>query len=238
MKRLAALAFVLAVAFGAAPVMADVKAPALTGRVVDDAHVLPPDEIARLDAMLAGHEAKTTNQVVVATVASLDGNDVQTYANEVFRAWKLGQKDKNNGVLFLIAPNEREMRIEVGYGLEGELTDAISSQIIREIVTPKFKAGDLPGGIEAGANAIVTVLGGGALPPPRGGQQQDDGWQGWMFLLIFLGIWIFAFVNRGRRTGIWWGGGGFGGGGFGGGGGGGFGGGGGSSGGGGASGRW
>ena len=237
--RAAFLGFLLVFGF-AAGAAAAVTPPPLTGRVVDAAHVLPADEVQKLEAALAEHEAKTTEQVVVATVPSLDGNDVETYANETFRAWKLGQKDKNNGVLFLIAPNQREMRIEVGYGLEGQLTDALSSQIIRDIVTPHFKAGDLPGGVEAGTAAILKVLGGGTLPAPK--QDQTD-WQGAVPFIIFFLIWMFIVANArrrgGRGPGIWWGGGGggFGGGGFGGGGGG-FGGGGGSSGGGGASGRW
>ncbi|HMM14952.1 MAG TPA: TPM domain-containing protein [Parvibaculum sp.] len=225
----------LGLAAGAA-LAAGIAFPPLTGRVVDAAHVLPADEIARLEAALAAHEAKTTNQVVVATVPSLQGNDIESYANALFRTWALGLKDKDNGVLFLIAPNEREMRIEVGYGLEGTLTDALASQIIRNIVTPHFREGDLPGGIEAGTNAILTVLGGGALPEETG--DQGD-WRDVVPFLIFFLVWMFFVANArrrgGRGGGIWWGGGG---GGFGGGSGGGFGGGGGSSGGGGASGRW
>lgn len=232
---LASLLLVLGLAAGAE---AAVNPPPLTGRVVDAAGVLPAEKVREIEAMLAAHEAKTTEQVVVATVPSLDGNDIETYANETFRIWKLGQKDKNNGVLFLIAPNEREMRIEVGYGLEGTLTDAISSQIIRNIVTPYFKAGNLPGGVAAGTEAILKVLGGEALPEA---QAQND-WENAIPFIVFFLIWLFFVANarrRGRGGGMWWGGGGFGGGGFGGGGGGGgFSGGGGSSGGGGASGRW
>ncbi|MEN6541082.1 TPM domain-containing protein [Parvibaculum sp.] len=237
MTRIVALLSLLFAFSVAGAATAAINPPPLTGRVVDAAHVLPMEKVREIDAALAAHEAKTTEQVVVATVPSLDGNDIETYANETFRIWKLGQKDKNNGVLFLVAPNERELRIEVGYGLEGTLTDALSSQIIRDIVTPRFKAGDLPGGIEDGTAAILKVLGGGTLPAPR--QDQND-WQNAIPFIIFFLIWIFVVGNArrrgGRGPGIWWGGGGFGGGG--GGGGGGFGGGGGSSGGGGASGRW
>ncbi|HEY4345844.1 MAG TPA: TPM domain-containing protein [Parvibaculum sp.] len=239
--RAAFLSALLAFGFAASASAADFTPPKLTGRVVDEAHVLPAEVVQRLSDELAGHEAATSNQVVVATVSSLQGLDIETYANRLFRAWALGQKDKNNGVLFVIAPNEREMRIEVGYGLEGQLTDALTSQIIRDMVIPLFKAGDVAGGIESGTGAILKVLGGGTLPPPRA--QQDDGWQGAIPVLIFFGIWVLIAMNArrrgGRGPGIWWGGGGggFGGGGFGGGGGG-FGGGGGSSGGGGASGRW
>jgi len=91
-------------------------------------------------------------------VSSLEGGDIESYANGLFRAWKLGLAKKNNGVLFLIAPNERKMRIEVGYGLEGVLTDAVSSVIIRSAVAPRFQAGDFSGGIERGVDAIIDVL--------------------------------------------------------------------------------
>lgn len=236
MFRQAALAFVLlAFGFMGHASAADFVPPKLTGRVVDEAHVLPADVAAKLDATLAAHEAATSNQVVVATVSSLQGLDIESYANQLFRVWGLGQKDKNNGVLFVVAPAEREMRIEVGYGLEGTLTDALSSQIIRDMVIPAFKAGDIPGGIEAGTDGILKVLGGGTLPAA---QTQEDDWRGSIPFFILFGIWMLVAWNArrrgGRGRGIWWGGGG---GGFGGGGGG-FGGGGGSSGGGGASGRW
>lgn len=237
MVRTAFASLLLAIALTTGAAAADFVAPALTGRVVDDAHVLTRETSAMINTALAGHEAKTGEQVVVATVPSLQGLPVEDYANRLFRAWGLGQKDKNNGVLFLVAPNEREMRIEVGYGVEGTLTDALSSQIIRDIVTPSFKAGDIPGGIEAGTAAILKVLGGGTLPTQQAAQEDD--WRSAIPLLIFFGIWMLIVMNArrrgGRGPGIWWGGGG---GGFGGRGGGGFGGGGGSSGGGGASGRW
>ncbi|MCE9648707.1 MAG: YgcG family protein [Parvibaculum sp.] len=236
-KRFAFLFVLLAFGLSAGASAAEFAPPKLTGRVVDEAHVLTGTDAANIEAQLAAHEKATGNQVVVATVGSLQGRDIESYANDLFRAWGLGQKDKNNGVLFVVAPTEREMRIEVGYGLEGTLTDALTSQIIRDMVIPRFKAGDIPGGIEAGTGAILKVLGGGTLPVST---REEDNWQGAIPVLIFFGIWLLIVWNarkRGRRgPGIWWGGGG---GGFGGGrGGGGFSGGGGSSGGGGASGRW
>ncbi len=209
--------------------------PALTGRVTDEAHVLPREEAARLEAALAAHEAKTTEQVVVATVPSLQGLGIEEYANRLFRAWGLGQKDKNNGVLLLVAPNEREVRIEVGYGLEGALTDALSSRIIHEIMLPAFRSGDMPGGVEAGTLAVLKVLDGGALPGAQ--PAREDSWEPLIVFGLFLALWLIG-IYFGRRGGGRFGPGGFGGGGFGGRGGGGFGGGGGSSGGGGASGRW
>ena len=89
---------------------------------------------------------------------SLDGQEIEPYANELFRSWKLGEKTKNNGVLLLVAPNERRVRIEVGYGLEGTLTDALSKVIIANAIAPRFKAGDFGGGITRGVDDIITVL--------------------------------------------------------------------------------
>ena len=121
--------------------------PPLTGRVVDEAHILSPVTVAELERKLADLEQKSGIQLVVATVPSLDGVEIEPYANELFRAWKLGEAKKNNGVLLLIAPKERRIRIEVGYGLEGTLTDAVSSIIIRNAIAPRFKTGDFNAGV-------------------------------------------------------------------------------------------
>jgi uncharacterized protein len=132
--------------------------PALTGRIVDQANVIPPAKRVDLDLKLADLEMKSGIQLVVATVSSLDGEEIEPYANELFRTWKLGQKDKNNGVLLLIAPKERRVRIEVGYGLEGTLTDALSKVIITNAIAPRFKAGDYGDGVTRGVDDIITVL--------------------------------------------------------------------------------
>ena len=112
----------------------------------------------RLEPKLAALEAKSGIQLVVATVPSLQGQEIEPYANELFRTWKLGEAEKNNGVLLLVAPNERRVRIEVGYGLEGTLTDALSKVIITNAIAPRFKAGDFSGGVTRGVDDIVTVL--------------------------------------------------------------------------------
>lgn len=151
------LAFaVLAFAVGIAALAANF--PALTGRVVDQANLLPADQRATIEARLADLESKSGIQLVVATVASLDGQEIEPYANELFRTWKLGERTKNNGVLLLVAPKERRVRVEVGYGLEGTLTDALSQVIITNAIAPRFKAGDFAGGITRGVDDIVTVL--------------------------------------------------------------------------------
>ena len=132
--------------------------PALTGRIVDQANIIPAATRNTIEPKLAALEAKSGIQLVVATITSLDGQEIEPYANELFRAWKLGEKDKNNGVLLLVAPNEHRVRIEVGYGLEGTLTDALSKVIITNAMTPRFKTGDFGGGIARGVDDIITVL--------------------------------------------------------------------------------
>src|SRR5215467_10424116 len=134
--------------------------PPLTGRVVDQANIMTAQSRTDLEAKLKELEDKSSIQLVVATVKSLQGSDVETYANGLFRSWKLGEAKKNNGVLLLIAPVEHKVRIEVGYGLEGTLTDALSSVIISSAIVPRFKAGDFSGGIERGVDGIVSVLSG------------------------------------------------------------------------------
>src|SRR5262245_64845368 len=111
-----------------------------------------------LEVKLKELEDKSSIQLVVATVKSLQGSDVETYANQLFRFWKLGEAKKNNGVLLLVAPAEHKVRIEVGYGLEGTLTDALSSVIITSAITPRFKANDFSAGIERGVDGIIAVL--------------------------------------------------------------------------------
>lgn len=154
---LSLLALALCLAFLVLPALAQTY-PALTGRIVDAAHILPADAQARIEPKLVDLEEKSGIQLVVATIPSLDGGDIETYANNLFRKWGLGEKAKNNGVLFVVAPNEHRVRIEVGYGLEGTLTDATSKIIIANAITPRFKAGDFGGGIERGVDDIITVL--------------------------------------------------------------------------------
>ena len=138
--------------------------PALTGRVVDDAALLSAATRAQLTQLSEQHERTTSNQLVVVTVKSLQGFPIEDYGYQLGRHWGIGQKGQNNGVLLIVAPNEREVRIEVGYGLEGQLTDALSSNIIQGQILPRFKTGDYEGGIVAGTEAIVAVFAGEELP--------------------------------------------------------------------------
>jgi uncharacterized protein len=134
--------------------------PELTGRVVDQAGVMSAESKSDIETKSKTLEDKSGIQLVVATVKSLQGSDIETYANQLFRTWKLGEAKKNNGVLLLVAPNERKVRIEVGYGLEGTLTDALSSVIISSAIIPRFKTKDFSGGIERGVDGIISVLSG------------------------------------------------------------------------------
>ena len=134
------------------------KPPALTGRVVDQAGILSPAVKAELETALAAHENNTTNQVVVVTLESLNGANIEEYSLELGRRWGIGQKGKDNGVLLVVAPNDKQIRIEVGYGLEGILTDALSSNIINYYIIPEFKKGDIENGIKIGTQKIIALL--------------------------------------------------------------------------------
>ena len=136
--------------------------PVLTGRVVDDAGILDLQTRAALTQKLDEFETKTTDQLVVVTLKSLQGTSIEDFGVELGRHWRIGQKDKNNGVLLIVAPNERKVRIEVGYGVEGALTDAVSRLIIENAITPRFRAGDFAGGITRGVDDIISVLTGDA----------------------------------------------------------------------------
>jgi uncharacterized protein len=245
--------------FGAGSALAEPKFPALTGRVVDDAHILSPAVTQRLTDELAQLEAQTGHQLVVATVSDLQGDVIEDYGYKLGRAWALGRKGVNDGAILLVAPNDRKVRVEVGYGLEPVLTDALSSVILQRSVLPQFRAGHMEQGVADGTDALVQQL---SLPDdqakanvaqaaqiharPAGGTGRHIP----IFFVIFLVFWVLSGIFRGRGRGgggAWWllpllfsgrGGGGYGGGGFGGGGGGGFSGGGGSFGGGGSSGSW
>jgi len=132
--------------------------PYLTGRVTDEAEILSAETREKLGTLLKVHEDQTGNQIAVLTLRSLDGESVEQYALDVFNTWKLGRKGKDNGVLLLVAPQERRMRIEVGYGLEGTLTDVAASRIIRNAIAPRFKEGKFDQGVMDGVQAIVGTL--------------------------------------------------------------------------------
>ncbi len=253
------LALALTMAVAGAP-----QFPALTGRVVDAAGILSADTEAALTRQLEAHErTKPGQQIVVATVTDLGGLEIQDYGYQLARQWQIGGKEHDTGVVLLVAPTLRKVRVDVGYGLEGDLTDAMSSNIVQTRILPQFRKGDMDAGVRAGVDAITAVLRGDAEAVREGRGTDDrrrDDRRGnaipvgifWLIvLIIFMSGGFGGRRGRGRlaRAVIWGsvlndmsrrhgrgGGGGFGGG-FGGGGGG-FRGGGGSFGGGGASGSW
>ncbi len=159
----------LAVMFLSAVTAAALDVPFLSGRVTDNAEVLNDATRRALTERLKTHEDRTGDQIAVLTVPSLEGENIEEYAVKVFETWKLGMKGKDNGVLVIVAPKDRRMRIEVGYGLEGTLTDLAAGRIVRNVMTPRFKAGDYNGGIEAGVQAILDLLEKGKAPAGVGG---------------------------------------------------------------------
>ena len=178
--------------------------PALTGRIVDQANVISADARRTIEPKLVDLETKSGIQLVVATVNSLEGQEIEPYANALFRKWQLGEKTKNNGVLLLIAPKERRVRIEVGYGLEGTLTDALSKVIIVNAITPRFKAGDFSDGILRGVDDIITVLTTDASewekrPSLRLDNQPASDPINWVIILIVIVVIILLFVSPGFR---------------------------------------
>ncbi len=179
-------------AFGCVSVFAqDIKAPPLTGRVVDNAGMIEPAAEAQLVALLEAHENATTNQVVVVTLKDLQGYPIEQFGYQLGRAWGIGQKGEDNGALLIVAEAERAVRIEVGYGLEGELTDAISSDIIHSIILPQFKQGQFSEGISQGAQAMIQAVGGeyamrgnASQPKPTSGGQKA------LILFLVFGGWL------------------------------------------------
>jgi uncharacterized protein len=190
--------------------------PRLTGRVVDEANLLGPAQEAALVAKLQALEERSSRQLVVATVQSLGGYPIEDYGNRLFRTWQIGQAKANNGALFLIAPNERKVRIEVGYGLEPILTDAFTGLLIQNKVVPAFRNGDFAGGIVTGADALIEQL---QAPPEvaerrvlearqiqaqRQARRSSAGDGGSIMPLLFWGA-VFLFIVlpmlRGRRGG-------------------------------------
>jgi uncharacterized protein len=163
------------------------------GYVTDRAGLLSPSAKAELEMMLRSFEETTSNQVVVATFPSLEGNSLEDFSMRLAEAWKVGQKGKDNGVIFLIFKNDRKIRIEVGYGLEGVLPDALAGQIISQVVAPYFRKGDYSGGILAGTDAIMKATKGEFKGDPA---SERSGTAGKLVGLLFVFILFHAFVRR------------------------------------------
>jgi uncharacterized protein len=182
--------------------------PELSGRVVDAANIIPDGLEAELTAELAALESKSSDQLVVATVPSLQGYEIEEFGYQLGRAWGLGTEKGDNGVILLVAPNERKVRIEVGYGLEGQLTDALSSRIVQGAIIPAFRAGDVPSGIVAGARAIAEVLTADPAELAARAKAAELAAEAEseidpivvIIILAFIIFWVFVVANAARST--------------------------------------
>ena len=175
--------------------------PSLSGPVVDVAHVLPPATVEQLSQELRAHEAKTSNQVVVLIVPSLEGEPLFDFSHRVATTWKLGRKGMDNGVLLLVALKDRKVRLEVGYGLEGALTDARSAQIIRNEIVPRFRTGEFAAGITVGVRAVVSTIEGTYHVPERPpASSSDSDWLGQVLLAVIVGVVIGLLFSRAHRV--------------------------------------
>jgi uncharacterized protein len=189
---------------GVAPGATALEVPYLTGRVVDAAEILSPAGRERISGLLKAHEDRTTNQLAVLTVPSLAGDNIEDFAARVFEAWRLGQAGKDNGLLVVVAVQDRRMRIEVGYGLEGTLTDLAAGRIIRNVMTPRFSDGDYDAGIEEGVLAVIAILEGrGAIAgdaqgastagPPSGFHMEGPDMS--LMERILIGAFVFGIIG-------------------------------------------
>jgi uncharacterized protein len=186
------------------PASAEPTFPELTGRVVDDAQLLGADDEQQLTADLKALEDKSSDQLVVVTLPSLQGYTIEDYGYQLGRHWGIGTAKLNNGVLLIVAPNDHKVRIEVGYGLEGTLTDALSNIIIDNAILPKFRAGDYAGGIKDGVRDIIKVLTGDAAEVEDRAKARPDAdkpeidWLMVIFWVLMLS-WIAYSVYRNAR---------------------------------------
>ncbi|ALA61010.1 conserved exported protein of unknown function [Nitrospira moscoviensis] len=192
MSGLAFFLLTLALTSTSASLVSALDVPPLTGRIVDLAQVLPGDLAAKLTQELEAHEAKTGNQVAVLVLPSLEGEPLEPFSHRVATTWALGKKGTDNGVLLLVALRERKVRIEVGYGLEGTLTDLRSARIIRNEIVPRFRAGDLPGGIAAGVRAILGTIEGAAPEGSASTRPATDETPAVQYLLIGIVVGTLA----------------------------------------------
>jgi uncharacterized protein len=182
------------------PLALALDVPPLRGRVNDYAGLIPADRARALEERLARFEAETGHQIAVLTIPSLKGDSLEDFSIRVAEAWKIGRKGFDNGAILLIARDDRKLRIEVGYGLEGVMPDAIASRIIREVITPRFRSGDYAGGIEAGVDAILKVTKGEKLPEgtrPARGPTPSQG--GSLITILMITAMLALFIGMTRR---------------------------------------
>src|SRR5580698_774824 len=169
------VALLLCWAFAQVSAFAQVAVPPLSGRVVDQTGTLSSDDIAALTQKIRDLQARKGSQIAVLIVPTTQPEEIEQYSIRVAEDWKIGRKKIDDGAILLVAKNDRKLRIEVGYGLEGALNDVAARRIIDEIITPKFRGGDFAGGISAGVDRIISVVDGEPLPAPPPRQQSGGG---------------------------------------------------------------
>jgi uncharacterized protein len=199
---LAAIAFAVLLAV---PALAQPQFPELTGRIVDNAGLLTADDRSAIEAELAAIEAKSSDQVVVVTLPGLQGYEIDDYGYQLGRKWGIGQKGKDNGILLIVAPNERKVRIEAGRGLEAYMTDAMSRIIIENAILPKFRRGDFSGGIRDGVRDIKATIEGDAEAVKerargRVGEHSEVDWVGLLIFAIWISIFLYIMYAQYRQA--------------------------------------
>jgi uncharacterized protein len=195
LRALALVTACIAVAFGA---HAEIAVPPLKARVTDLTATLSSEQSARLEAKLAAFEQSKGSQIAVLIVPTTQPEEIEQYGIRVAEAWKLGRKGVDDGAILIVAKDDRRLRVEVGYGLEGALNDATAKRIVAEIITPQFRTGDFAGGIEAGVDRMISVIDGEPLPPPKHrAQRRGDGGFGIAGLLMpFFVVWFLGQILR------------------------------------------
>lgn len=196
--RCAVIALVLSLC-GMLAAAADVAVPPLTGRVVDQTATLSAADVSDLEQKLKSFEDRKGSQIAVLMIPTTAPEAIEQFAIRVVEQWKLGRKKVDDGALLLIAKDDRKLRIEVGYGLEGALNDATAKRIIDEIITPRFKAGDFVGGINAGVDRMISVIDGEPLPAPKPLERMSPGALdalGEFFPVIIIGALVAGGVLR------------------------------------------
>ena len=174
-----------------------VPVPALKARVTDLTHTLTPDQSAQLEQKLAAFEARKGSQIAVLIVPTTKPEEIEQYSIRVAEQWKVGRKGVDDGAILLVAKDDRALRIEVGYGLEGALPDVTAKRIVSDIVVPHFKSGDFYGGIDAGVDAMIKVVDGEQLPSPPAAQRPFDNIDGGKLHSLFIIGFILVFVVGG-----------------------------------------
>jgi len=173
-----------------------VAVPALKARVTDLTQTLSADSVQALEAKLAAFETAKGSQLAVLIVPTTQPETIEQYGIRVVDAWKLGRKGSDDGLLLLVAKDDRTVRIEVGYGLEGVIPDVVAKRVIEEVITPRFKIGDFSGGIDAGLDRLMALVNGEALPPPPTNNRMSQGMDGGLLFALLLPVIFVVQILR------------------------------------------